>query len=591
MSKDSESKDGSVSSVAGTSVASKPAPAVELSPNARLILEVLGCLLIMVAALVPRMRDFGAGFDRGITGQQGAFFALAAVNYQRVGVSGFNGYPIQNIDAVQAEGLGTSSVSLFANHPPAVPLAAWLAAKWMGPSGWDDAWKKGDAPEGLEPALRFPFLIAHLASLVLFYLAIRTAAGSRRAMLALAILAATPISILYSTQIGAENPALACLSAAALFHIRYLRSGRKGDLIGFGLSALFGGATGFAFVFFLPGFLLQAFLRDKPRSMALATSGSIGLFVPLAMHVVLSRGAVERIGLSPLSLSEQLGELLSPLSNNDSLASPLASSPMEQLLEFYSLPIIIIGLMGALLAVILALRSSNHSSSNPRSSDIDPTLPLAFGGLLLPLVALLFSADDGERASLHSPLLLFATLGIAASGALVFDSLAQPLAKLRGGIAPLVVAASLVALPGLERANALRRLLRDPGPHDDASLTTGSTAPLPITTGREIAALIPAGDLAMVPPALGLTATHQYYAWRTLLSVDLDDAGSLTHGAAAIDQREQSAWVLLPRDTEEEFGTLSAALLDRVRASHPGLDWNTPDRQSEFWRVWRLSSD
>ena len=554
----------------------------------------MGCVLILVAALVPRLRDFGAGFDRGFEGQHGSFFALSAVNYERLGVGSFSGYPVQNIEALEgaeASELGTSSVALFAKHPPAVPLAAWLAAKTMGPSGWDESWMNGKPPEGLEPALRFPFLIAHLASLVLFYLAIRTAAGSRRAMIALAVLAATPVSILHATLIRAENPALAFLSAAALFHVRFLRSGRRSDLVGFGLSALFGGATAAAHWFFMPGFLLQAFLRDKTRSIALAISASTGLFVSLALHLALSRGALDRIGLSPPTLSGSLSEMFAPLLDQSLLGAPWVGAAWERSLALLSIPIFVVALLGLLLAVIIALRARDSSPSHHRSPAIGLTLPLVFGGLLLSLVAIPRSAGGGYRVDVHVPFLMYAAPGIAASVALVFDSLSGPLAKLRGGIAPLVIAVSLVAMPGLERANALRHALRDPGPRDDASLATGPGTPLPITTGGEIAALVPAGDLAIVPRALGITAAHQYYAWRTILPVDPNDAASFTHATTVIGTRRQTAWLLLPRTAEKKQSPLSAALFDRVRARHPELNPDAPDRQSETWRVWRLPSE
>ena len=559
-----------------------------LSPNARFALEVAGCVLILIAGLVPRMRDFGAGFDREFEGFQGAFFALSAVNYERLGVGRYLGYPVQNIDELGQDELGTPSVTLYANHPPAVPLVAWLAAKTMGPSGWNTAWQDGRAPEGLEPALRFPFLLAHLACLVLAYLAVRAAAGPQRALIALAVLVATPVSILYATLINYENPALAFVFAAALFHVRYLKSGRRSDLVGYGLSALFGCATTFFHLFFLPFFFVQAFLRDKRRAFALALAATAGLLVPLGLHAGMSARAFGEIGASPSLLSERVGQMLAPLVDGSIPVSQWASFQVERSLRFLSEPIFALAALGVLLAAIAGLRSRKARDDK---QPIELTLPLLGGGLLLLFVMYRHTADGWNGGDGQVPFLMYLLPGVATACALFFDRLAGPLAKLRGGLAPLVVAVSLVALPGLERANSLRRPLREPGPRDDSSLTEGPAAPLPETMGAELAELIPAGEFAIYPRVLGLTPAHLYYAWRTLLPVDPSDPSSINYATAKLAERGRDAWLLLPRSAEGELAVMSAALFDTVQTALPGLHRERPDREVEHWLAWRIASE
>ena len=62
-------------------------------------LERIGIALILVAALVPRLRDVAGPFDRGPEGEAGARAALAAVNYERLGLATAGGYPVLNVVA------------------------------------------------------------------------------------------------------------------------------------------------------------------------------------------------------------------------------------------------------------------------------------------------------------------------------------------------------------------------------------------------------------------------------------------------------------------------------------------------------------
>jgi len=185
---------------------------------------------------------------------------------------------------------------------------------------------------------------------------------------------------------------------------------------------------------------------------------------------------------------------------------------------------------------------------------------------------------------------MYLTPGIALAASLLFEKLNNPLAKLRGGIAPLVIAVSLVCVPGLERANQLRRPIRAPGPRDDAALTTGPAMPLPSVMGREIAPVIPAGQFAICPLALGITPAALYYSWRTIIPVDPNDRATTSLALAKIAARGQDAWLLLPREQTGAIRTMSDQLFAIVKAAVPAADRYKPDYSNEHWMSWRLPS-
>ncbi|MFT5285016.1 MAG: hypothetical protein ACI8TQ_001177 [Planctomycetota bacterium] len=565
-----------------------------LSPQAKRTLEILGVILILIAAMVPRMRDFGEGFDREFDGAQGASFAIFAVNYERLGVGTHLGYPVHDVDLVEDMEANAKDITLYANHPPAVSLTIWLAAKLMGPAGWNEAWKADRAPEGLAPVMRMPFLLAHLGSLVLLYLVVRSVSNQRRAMIALAVMAAIPVSIIYATIVNYENPVLLFVLAAAFFHVRFLQRGKRADLIGFGLCALFGCATTFFHVFYLPGLTIQAFLRNKRRAIQLAVSAIIGLLVPLVAHAVMSARSLANIDQSPSRLSNRINSMLEPLFDGSIPITQWASYQWERSMRYFSEPILIIAVIGVALALISRKSPQSSTGSESQSSEsnrpIELTIPLLSGGLLLMFVMYRHTADGWNGGDGQVPFLMYLTPGVALAASLFFDKLSTPLAKLRGGIAPLVIAVSLVCVPGLERANELRRPIRAPGPRDDPALTTGPAMPLPSVMGREIAPVIPAGEFAICPLALGLTPAALYYSWRTIIPVDPEFPATTRLALAKIAARGKDAWLLLPREQNGAIRTTSDQLFAIVKAAVPAADRDQPDYSNEHWMSWRLPS-
>ena len=82
-------------------------------------LEIGAVLLLFLAALVPRLRDLDASFDREMEGFQGSCFAGFAINYERFGLWRWGGYPTFNIIVPTDE---SATPYLYPNHPPLVPL-------------------------------------------------------------------------------------------------------------------------------------------------------------------------------------------------------------------------------------------------------------------------------------------------------------------------------------------------------------------------------------------------------------------------------------------------------------------------------------
>src|SRR5687768_6418043 len=137
-------------------------------------LECLGVLLILAAGFLPRARDLRAPFDREFEGEQAAFFAIGAVNYGRLGFARTGGYPVVNIDLGPIDDRARSlwdrpdNWYVYPNHPPTVPWVAWSAVRAGADPSWDRAWLESKPPQGIEPWIRAPFLLAHVLGLAAF---------------------------------------------------------------------------------------------------------------------------------------------------------------------------------------------------------------------------------------------------------------------------------------------------------------------------------------------------------------------------------------------------------------------------------------
>ncbi len=539
------------------------------------LLERLGVALLLLAACVPRVRGIAGPLDREFDGFQGAFFAIASVNYERLGVGRFGGYPCLDLDLGDDPEGGPM---VYVNHPPAMPLLAYASVKLLGPAGWGDAWREGRPPEGIELALRLPFLACHLLGLVAFWWALREAGGPRLALLGLALISALPISIAYAQLVNYENPSLPWVLLGCGFHARFLRRRPGRNLLWAALSFAAGAGVTFAPLFFLPPLLLQALLRRGPRDAlraALALGGAA--CVPIALHAVWVRFGVPEAVSEGVAARARL--LLAPLFTGEAPLHEWARRQGLRLLYYGTWPMVLAALGG----LVAALAPARARRATDAPLELGP--PLLAGGVLYLLAFYRHTFDGAGVFDGQTIFLIYLAPGVAALAAALLDRLAAPLALLRGGIAPLVVAVSILALPGLKRANELYRLWREPGPSDGAADTRGPDMPLPSTTGAQLARLLPAGALGFYPASMSFNLAPGYYAWRTLLPVTQAGFGERLGQARLRGLGSRERYLLLPKDPPP------AVLADvgGVRAELAAA--GAPAAEDERWELWRLAND
>lgn len=472
-------------------------------------LERGGVALLLVAALAVRARDVAGPFDREFDGAQGAFFAIAAVNYERFGPLAFRGYPTLVLDAethLPAEAL------VYGHHPPSAPLLAWASAKLLGPDGWQAACAEHRAPRGLELPLRLPFLVLHLFGLWAFWWALRAGLGPGTAMLALGFYAALPVAVFYGSLVNYENPALPFVFLGFGAYARYLRAGGARRLLGLGVSFAAGCLVTFGPAFFLPPLVLHALLARRPRAAAaVAAVGGAGVGVALLAHGLATPGGGG-------SLWARARVLWAPLLDGSYPLSGWIANQVHYLHEAAGLALLVAAAAG--LATLLArhlspalerrLAALEVTATAPR---VDLVSPLALGALLY-LLAFYRHTFEPQR-----PFLLFAAPGIAGGAAVFVAQLARPLLRLRAGLAPVVLVALALVLPGLGDLARWRDAARAPGPRDEPPGRAGPDLPLPPQTGAALAALLPPGGVGLVPDALGLNLAHSWYAWRAVFGV------------------------------------------------------------------------
>lgn len=551
-----------------------PAPTGLLRSAARL--ERVGVLLLLAVALVPRLRDVATPFDREAEGAQAAFFAIAAVNHERLGLSRTGGYPVLNVDATSPDlrGAGAPISSrhwlFYTNHPPLVPLVAWAALEALAPRGWDAAWREHRAPAGIELPLRLPFLAAHLLFLWSLWWAARQSAGPRAALIALGLAASTPVLVHYATLVNYENPALVAVVLAAGFHARWLRDGRASDLLGFALCFLAGSCVTWAGLFFLPWFVLAAWAGGRFRRGALeALWGGAAAALPLVGHTLWARRVAGLAGLGLEGPVERARVLLQPLLDGSVGLDTWALRQLERLGPWLGWPLAVLALAG--LGVALARLAQPPPGRARHPWRVETGVPLLLGGWSYLLAFYRHTLDPQ-----HSFLMLVAPgFVLLAAGAL--DALAGPLLRLRAGLAPLVLVASSVAVVGIDSANRLRHAHRATAEQAARHHLPAPALPLPDETGAELAELVPPGALGLYPATTGLNLAVHFYAWRSLLPLAAaDDLGYEAVARAA--GLEHAPRVLLlptppPPEAEELSETLRAALAPPGAELRAGQRW------------------
>jgi hypothetical protein len=512
-------------------------------------LEQAACGLLLVAALLVRVPHLFADFDRGTEGFQGAFFAIAAVNYERLGTSVGHGYPALIVDLEKDalhDSIGPMDALVYANHPPLVPLLAWGSARLLGPEGWSEAWRSGRAPEGLEVALRLPFFLLHILSLLIFWRILRPALGPSAALIALALLAASPVGLLFANLVNYENAALPFVLLAYGAYRRMLVRGGARPAWALGLSFLAAGAVTWAPVFFLPPLVLHS------------------LWAPTAIGTV--------------SIGARVHELWAPFLDGSRPLSEWLRIQLEHGRAMLGTPVLILAALGLLAGACRRISPAWNArmargeidapgTSQGKMERVDLATPLVLGACLQQLAFYRHTLDAQWN------FFLWAAPGAAAAAAMLLASLARPSLRLRAGVAPLVLIVLSAILPGVVGANARLHELRAPASSGDGA----EAVALPRALGLELAPLIPRGSIALLPADLGANLACTYYAWRNLYWTDGPSAALPPWLEASCFLRDAPVDLLLPEappiGARVSIGTLRTALAEEGIASEELGHW------------------
>lgn len=536
--------------------------------------EVAAVLLVLAAALVPRLRDANGPWDREYEGFQGTFFALCALNYERLGVGAYGGYPALNVDLPTDPAVVPY---LYPNHPPAVPLAAWVGAHAFAPADWNEAWRAGEPPPpGTERAVRLPFLFAHVLGLLALWFAVRCAGDPRRALLALALAAALPLSVLYATLVNYENLVWPPLLFGIAFQVRHLRSGALRDLGIAGACFFLGACVTFFPAFLVPPLALQAWwARGFRRGVLTGAVLSAGSLLPAALHGAWVRRSLPQQQAS--NVGERVQTMLGPLFDGEHPATEWLRRQAVRSEEFFTLPVLALAAAGLVLVLVRMARTP----VDQRAARVSPAAPLFFGGALVLFTFYRHTWDGDHARNGQTVFLLNLAPGVVALAAEALGALGRPLLRLRGGEAPLVVLTLGFLLPALGRTEAIRRDWRAPGPNDVSTAASGPLAPLPSTVGTEVAELLPAGAVGIYPAEMGFNIAVSYYAWRTLIP-----ATPATYDLALLRISESYGlgdaprYILLPKDPPP----YAAAAVAATRAAIEGdLELLA---ENETWELW-----
>jgi hypothetical protein len=549
------------------------------------LLERLALAALLLLALVPRARELGAGFDRGVAGYQGAFFAIAAVNYERLGAGAAGGYPVLNVDlpgaspesALERKG----ELFVYTNHPPTMPLLAWTGVRVLGPAGWGEAWRSDSSPRGIELALRLPFLLLHMLGLLALWWIARVAFGAQVALITLALTVFMPISALYGTLVNYETPSLVFALFAVGCYGAYLRHGRTRELVGMGAGFAIGCSFTFAPAFFLPMLCVHSLLRRCwHQALRVGLVGGACALAPLALHSLWAGVLRERLGSIEGPLWSRVQVLVAPLLDGSVPVSVWAEAQVAHAFSAFGPALFAVSGVGLVLAVARLASGSVDAAlrrgewPRPSKEPIDLALPL-FGGGLLYLFA--FYRHTLEEQWVF---LLYLAPGATLLAARALHATSMPLQRLRGGIAPLVLVVGTVMLFSLVRFEAWRAAERAPSRQDSAeNFSTRVEAPLPETVGRELGQLLPPRTVGLHPAALGLNPAAAWYAWRSLLTAEspLDPRAGLELGRFGLG--EAPRYFLLPDDPPDSVAPLMESLRPRL---------GEPDLVGANWKAWLL---
>ncbi|MCY2961988.1 MAG: glycosyltransferase family 39 protein [Planctomycetota bacterium] len=534
--------------------------------------------LLCIAALWIRIPGLSKPFDREFGGHANAFFAIAAVNYEREGAWKHAGYPSVRIDGpaiVSDDVVGTAdddAASVYVNHPPTVALLAWASAHAFGPAGWSERWRDGLPPIGIESALRMPFLALHVLGLVALWWATRPALGGRAALVAVAFAGLAPVGVTYGPLVNYENAAMPFVLVTLGAWIRHARDGSLRMLLVAACASFFGGCITWAPLAFAAAIAVDAAFRRRWRlslRAALVIGGAAA--IPLAAHVLLARasGAVRE------NVLDRVPVVFGPVAENPLLALAWLRLQLGYAVE--SIGAVQLALAALALLVWTAQswreRARAHLAGLPRAEPAFEAAPLVLGALVYLLA---FHRHTIEPQRMFQLALL---PGVAVCAAAGVEALRGRRSALRTALAAALVL--VVAGESVARTRSIQRAMHAPGAFDGPGGDASIRVPLPTTAGAGIARATPKGWIALIPPATGLNLAAGYYAWRNVVVAAAPSALAEIR-AGHPSSRAQRACALVPMTPESDAVESSAAF---ERGLPADATWRST---AGGWRIWWL---
>ena len=268
----------------------------------------LGALVVALLATVPLLRELDAPYGRGMSGWQGAFFSIAAQRYEHNGLAAHAGYPSMQIAGahISEDDLKRASKEewVYANHPPTVPLLAWLSVRTFAPDNWYAVYP----PRGTEAPLRVAFLALHALGAVCLWWLLRDVLGVPGAWFGAITYALLPVEWVLGMHPNYEHAVLVplLLGLRAAWH-HGARATRPLPWSVAGWMAL-GACITWSPLAFLP--CLPWLWTHTPWRVRLLHVGFVSALaaVPLLVHMLWAG----QLNLTEASSSARAGELLQP---------------------------------------------------------------------------------------------------------------------------------------------------------------------------------------------------------------------------------------------------------------------------------------
>ena len=513
------------------------------------MLQRIAVAVLLLAAAIPRGRNLDASFDREASGERGVRAALVELNAQRLPDIEAAITALEIPDGTDRYiGLGEPPWASSVWRSDSA-LAADLAIERVALEFFEVDFAEPDSP--VEFAIRVPFLALHLLALFLLWWAVAQAMGGQIALLTLALLTVMPPSLMFGSLTGTESFALCFAALLVGLYAHHVRKRAWWSLV---LLA----PVSFGAALVAPETLAISALIPVHALVAKRVREGLAALVLMVGPIVLLVRFTEAEWLAPLT------ELL-----------PRAESRIGEWLDFFGslaadssslFTPIVFGIAG--LGIALRISRCIHANWRTRLEALEfpaPTEPrIELGGLLLAfgLLAILVSPKES------SPRLLLLVPAMALGVALFLQQLTRPIAAMKAGIAPLVVLASLIAMPCLARFAGYERAI--------------SESPTPRELGTTIRNLdLAPNEICVIPNSLAQGRALEFYARRSLVPqsyLDRAEAGSVAVKRGIL---PWTLTVLLPVKTERE-DSKDVATLRMLGAERMELE-----SSSELWEIWR----